>query len=130
MVRKAIVREKDGLVINIIEYDPSSYYPIPEGFILADVPEYNTPDNFCDIGSTFDGAKFREPKRRYRYRFIDKNTKTEKEITFSERIIDFPKLGDNVREIVELDPSVAEEVSKGFIDFLNRQAEKLKARNK
>ena len=52
-MRKAIVR--DGLVINIIEIEEDSDWPIPEGCILVDTKTSGSP------GDTWDGENFISP---------------------------------------------------------------------
>ena len=50
-MRKAVIRESDGLVINVIEWATDSTLQPPIGHILIDA------DN-CNPGDTWDGVKF------------------------------------------------------------------------
>lgn len=48
----ALVRD-DGLVVNVIEYDPEADYTPPENHRMVD-----NPDGEAEIGGTWDGVRF------------------------------------------------------------------------
>jgi hypothetical protein len=55
-VRKAVVRETDGFVVNVIEIDfPTAWQP-PEGCYCVDAEKDGSP------GDTWNGAKFIRPE--------------------------------------------------------------------
>jgi len=53
-MRKAVIRDSDGFVENIIEWEPDSKWPIPEGCSLIDA-------GGASPGDTWDGEKFIKP---------------------------------------------------------------------
>ncbi len=55
-MRKAVVRQSDGFIENVIEIEPDSTWQIPEGCSLMDA-ENGSP------GDTWDGKKFVKPER-------------------------------------------------------------------
>lgn len=54
-MRKAVIRDTDGLVENIIEWKPDSKWPIPKGYVLIDAGDGSP-------GDTWDGTKFVKPE--------------------------------------------------------------------
>ncbi len=56
-MRKAVVREADGFVENVIEIKPQSQWPIPEGCRLVIAKKSGSP------GDTWDGQTFVRPER-------------------------------------------------------------------
>jgi len=50
-MRKALIRQSDGLVVNMIEWLPGSDWPVPAGHYLIDGSTGNP-------GDTWDGTKF------------------------------------------------------------------------
>ena len=54
-MRKAVVRESDGLVLNVIEIEGGSPWPTPSGCILVDAETSGSP------GDTWDGEEFIPP---------------------------------------------------------------------
>ena len=50
-MRKALIRQSDGLVVNMIEWLPDSSWPVPAGHYLIDGSTGNP-------GDTWDGVKF------------------------------------------------------------------------
>jgi len=51
-MRKAIVRQSDGYVDNVVEVELGAPWQPPEGYYLVDAPNSGSP------GNTWDGAKF------------------------------------------------------------------------
>jgi len=55
--RRALVRQSDGLVINVIELEEGANWSPPTGYILLDATISQT----TDIGDTWDGLKVTKP---------------------------------------------------------------------
>ncbi len=54
-MRKAVVRQADGLVLNAIEIEDGAKWPVPDGCALVLAPDSGGP------GDTWDGTKFVSP---------------------------------------------------------------------
>ncbi len=55
-MRRAVVRDGDGLVLNVIEIEGNSIWPIPAGCTLVDAVTSGSP------GDTWDGDQFIAPE--------------------------------------------------------------------
>ena len=57
-MRKAVVRQSDGFVVNVIVIEPDSDWLLPEGYVLVDAETSGGP------GDTWDGKAFSTPRRK------------------------------------------------------------------
>ena len=53
-MRKAVVRQSDGFVVNVIVIESGSDWPLPEGYVLVDAETSGSPgDTWDDINRVY-----------------------------------------------------------------------------